>query len=124
MKKNGIKFVVAKDYKSEEILIGNTERNKKAIEKANAYLGTTKYEFEDTTFCHECIIEFDFRDGIALATDGCGLYLSYPTLEEVANSVQKQNRVQDYIGIYDGTITQYDIALAYGVLKFAKKYQK
>ena len=66
----------------------------------------------------------EFYDGIALATDGCGLYMTYPKLDDIAKSERMQEKIQDYTGIYDGTINQHDVALLYGVLKFDKERQK
>ena len=82
------------------------------------------YDDEDEEYDSECAIEMEFYDGIALATDGSGLYMTYPKLAEVAKSPSRQERIQDYTGIYDGTINQHDVALLYGVLKFDKSYQK
>ena len=83
-------------------------------------LNLPKYEYDGD----ECAIEMEFYDGIALATHGCGLSMTYPTLAEVAKSPARQSKIQDYIGIYDGTINQHDVALRYGVLKFDENKTK
>jgi len=128
MEKNGIKFEVIPQY-IDEILVDGRKSHRALIRKANGVLMEhsmgTKYSFnEDDDFDSECAIEMEFYDGIAIATDGCGLYMTYPKLEDIANSPERQRNIQDYTGIYDGTINQHDVALCYGVLKFSKDYQK
>lgn len=118
-----ITFEVIPHY-VDEILVDGSKSHRALIKKANAVLREysmgSQYSFDGD----ECPIEMEFYDGIALATDGCGLYMTYPKLAEVAKSSARQERIQDYTGIYDGTINQHDVALLYGVLKFDKSYQK
>jgi hypothetical protein len=123
-----IKFEVIPHY-VDEILVDGRKSYKALIKKANAVIREcglgSQYSFDDDDeFDTECAIEMEFYDGIALATDGCGLYMTYPKLEEVAKSPARQERIQEYTGIYDGTINQHDVALCYGVLKFDKNRNK
>lgn len=119
----GITLEVIPHY-IDEILVDGSKSHRALIKKANAVLRDysmgSQYSFDGD----ECPIEMEFYDGIALATNGCGLYMTYPKLAEVAKSPARQERIQDYTGIYDGTINQHDVALLYGVLKFDKSYQK
>lgn len=123
MEKNGINFEVIPHY-VDEILVDDKKTNKSLIKKANFRLTHfctgNKYEYDGD----ECAIEMEFYDGIALATDGCGLYLTYPKLDEVAKSKRMQEKIQEYTGIYDGTINQHDVALLYGVLKLDENKTK
>lgn len=123
MEKNGINFEVIPHY-IDEILVNDSNTHKSLIKKANGvlieYSMGNKYEFDDS----ECAIEMEFYDGIAIATDGCGLYMTYPKLDDIAKSPTRQDRIQEYTGIYDGTINQHDVALCYGVLKFGEEHQK
>jgi hypothetical protein len=123
MEKNGINFEVIPHY-VDEILVDNKKTNKSLIKKANLQLARfcmgNKYEYDGD----ECAIEMEFYDGIALATDGCGLYLTYPKLDEIAKSKRMQEKIQEYTGIYDGTINQHDVALCYGVLKLDENKTK
>ena len=118
-----ITFEVIPHY-VDEILVDGSKSHRALIKKANAVLRDysmgSQYSFDGD----ECPIEMEFYDGIALATDGSGLYMTYPKLAEVAKSPARQERIQDYTGIYDGTVNQHDVALLYGVLKFDKSYQK
>ena len=118
-----ITFEVIPHY-VDEILVDGSKSHRALIKKANAILREysmgSQYSFDGD----ECPIEMEFYDGIALATDGSGLYMTYPKLAEVAKSPARQERIQDYTGIYDGTINQHDVALCYGVLKFGKEHQK
>ena len=118
-----ITFEVIPHY-VDEILVDGSKSHRALIKKANAILREysmgSQYSFDGDV----CPIEMEFYDGIALATDGCGLYMTYPKLAEVAKSPARQERIQDYTGIYDDTINQHDVALCYGVLKFDKSYQK
>ena len=128
MEKNGIKFEVIPHY-VDEILVDGRKSYRALIKKANAVLKGnhmgSQYSFnDDDEFDTECAIEMEFYDGIAISTDGCGLYMTYPTLDEVAKSPVRQEKIQDYTGIYDGTINQHDVALLYGVLKFDDKKTK
>ena len=124
MEKNGINFEVIPHY-IDEILVDDSNTHKSLIKKANGvlieYCMGSKYEFDESG---ECPIEMEFYDGIAIATDGCGLYMTYPKLDEVAKSPARQDSIQDYTGIYDGQINQHDVALLYGVLKFGEEHQK
>ena len=120
-----IKFEVIPHYVDEIIINNLTKKDvtmiNKAVRTAKTNNLTLDYQFDDNG---ECPIEMEFYDGIALATDGCGLYLTYPKLEEIAKSPARQESIQDYTGIYDGTINQHDVALRYGVLKFDEKRNK
>lgn len=120
-----IKFEVIPHYVDEIIINNLTKKDvtliNKAVRTAKSNNLTLDYQFDDNG---ECPIEMEFYDGIALATDGCGLYLTYPKLEEIAKSPARQESIQDYTGIYDGTINQHDVALRYGVLKFDEKRNK
>lgn len=124
MSKKEIKFEVIPHY-VDEILVDDRKAHKLLINKANStlieYAMGGQYSFNEDG---ECSIEMEFYDGIALATDGSGLYMTYPTLAEVAKSPIRQEKIQDYTGVYDGTINQHDVALRYGVLKFDEKRQK
>ena len=124
MEKNGINFEVIPHY-VDEILVDDSNTHKSLIKKANGvlieYSMGSKYEFNEGG---ECSIEMEFYDGIAIATDGCGLYMTYPKLDDVAKSPARQDSIQDYTGIYDGQINQHDVALRYGVLKFGEEHQK
>lgn len=123
MKQNGINYEVIPHY-VDEILVDDKKTHKLLIKKANLQLAHfcmgDKYEYDGD----ECVIEMEFYDGIALATNGCGLFMTYPTLAEVAKSPVRQEKIQDYIGIHDGTINQHDVALLYGVLKFDENKTK
>jgi len=120
-----IKFEVIPHYVDEIIINSLTKKDvtliNKAVRAAKSNDLTLDYQFDDNG---ECPIEMEFYDGIALATDGCGLYLTYPKLEEIAKSPARQESIQEYTGIYDGTINQHDVALRYGVLKFDEKRNK
>jgi len=120
-----IKFEVIPHYVDEIIINNLTKKDvtliNNAVRTAKSNDLTLDYQFDDNG---ECPIEMEFYDGIALATDGCGLYLTYPKLEEIAKSPARQESIQDYTGIYDGTINQHDVALRYGVLKFDEKRNK
>jgi hypothetical protein len=127
MEKNGINFEVIPRY-VDEILVDGRKSHRTLIRKANARLSEysmgSKYSFDGDDVGDECPVEMEFYDGIAIATDGCGLIMTYPKLEEVAKSEVRQERIQEYTGIYDGTINQHDVALTYGVLKFDEKQDK
>ena len=120
-----IKFEVIPHYVDEIIINSLTKKDvtliNKAVRAAKSNDLTLDYQFDDNG---ECPIEMEFYDGIALATDGCGLYLTYPKLEEIAKSPARQESIQEYTGIYDGTINQHDVALRYGVLKFDENRNK
>lgn len=122
-----ITFEVIPHY-VDEILVDGRKSHRALIKKANTVLAEysmgSMYSFDGEDTSAECAIEMEFYDGIALATDGCGLYMTYPKLAEVAKSPVRQERIQDYTGIYDDTINQHDVALCYGVLKFDKEHQK
>lgn len=109
----------------EEVYFGETETRKRTLRKCNNYAKAhgrddIDYQFENG----EVEIQFEFFDGYAIATDGSGLYMTYPTLDKVSKSKAMTERVEDYIGIYDGSISQHDIAMYYGVLKFSEGYFK
>lgn len=127
MEKNGINFEVIPHY-VDEIIVDGSKSHRALIRKANARLSEysmgSKYSFDGDDVGDECPVEMEFYDGIAIATDGCGLIMTYPKLEEVAKSEVRQERIQEYTGIYDGTINQHDVALTYGVLKFDEKQDK
>jgi hypothetical protein len=128
MSKKEIKFEVIPHY-VDEILVDGRKSHRKLIKKANSVLADYsmgyQYSFDDDDdFDTECAIEMEFYDGIALSTDGCGLYMTYPKLEDVAKSPVRQEKIQNYTGVYDWAINQYDVALTYGVLKFDKSRQK
>ena len=128
MEKNGINFEVIPHY-VDEVLVDGRKSHRTLIRKANARLSEysmgSKYSFnDDDGFDTECPVEMEFYDGIALATDGCGLYMTYPKLEDVAKSIIRQEKIREYTDIYDGTINQHDVALTYGVLKFDKNQGK
>ena len=112
----------------EELFFNETETRKRTLRKCNNYAKAHGRDDIDYHFdrCEnmEVAIEFKFFDGYAIATDGSGLYLTYPTLDKVSKSNAMQHRVEDYVGVYDGKITQFDIALYYGVLKFSEGYFK
>ena len=59
----------------------------------------------------ECEVEMEFYDGEAYATDGTGLMLTYPKMEELTE--RQIDAICDYTGIYD-SINQYDVAMKYG----------
>jgi hypothetical protein len=50
--------------------------------------------------------------------------MTYPTLDKVSKSKAMTERVEDYIAIYNDSISNYDIAMYYGVLKFSEGYFK
>ena len=109
----------------ETVYFGETETRKRTLRKCNNYAREhgredINYQFENG----EVEITFEFFDGYAIATDGSGLYMTYPTLDKVSKSKTMTERVDDYIGIYDGSISQHDIAMYYGVLKFSEGYFK
>lgn len=116
-----MEFTIIPNY-VDEILVDNSVTHQRLIRKANRYAKekfdeTLDYAFDESG---ECPIEMAFYDGIAISTDGCGLYMTYPTMDKVRKSKTMQDNIQDYTGIYDGTINQYDVALCYGVLKFTE----
>ena len=92
------------------ILVSNTPANRKAFKKLEVPFKSL-YKFEDG----ECEIEMEFYDGLAIATDGSGLFMTYPKMEAVKNSPRQQNNICDYTGI-DDSINQYDVCMKYGKL--------
>lgn len=111
----------------EEILVDGRSSYRSLIEKANEFLKGIDgelYEFDRDGDNGECAIMMEFFDNIAIATDKSGLWMKYPTLEEISKSPSKQREIQDYTGIHDGYITQHDVALRYGVLKYCKALQE
>jgi hypothetical protein len=116
-----MEFTIIPNY-VDEILVDNSVTHQRLIRKAIRYAKqnfdeTLDYAFDESG---ECPIEMAFYDGIAISTDGCGLYMTYPTMAKVSKSETMQDNIQDYTGIYDGTINQHDVALCYGVLKFTE----
>lgn len=94
----------------EEILIDtSSKKNCKLLKKAGL-------EFEEND---ECELTMEFYDGYAVDVNGTGLMLCYPKLSEL--TPKKINAVCEYIGIWDGTISQHDVALKYGVLELSDK---
>ena len=91
---------------TDTILVYGTPKNRGIIKKVEGY------EFDENG---ECEIEFHFQDGIAKATDGSGLTMTYPKLEEIRQNKYKQKKICEYNGI-DDSINQYDVCLKYGVL--------
>jgi len=119
-----MKFVNLENW-VEAIYFSETETRKRTLRKCNNYAHEhgredINYQFENG----EVEIEFEFFDGYAIATDGSGLYMTYPTLDKVSKSKAMTERVEDYIAIYDDSISNYDIAMYYGVLKFSEGYFK
>lgn len=112
----------------EEVYFSETETRKRTLRKCNNYAKAHGRDDIDYHFDRgenlEVGIVFKFFDGYAIATDGSGLYMTYPTLEKVSKSKAMTERVEDYVGIYDDTISQHDIAMYYGVLKFSEGYFK
>jgi hypothetical protein len=109
----------------EEVFFGETETRKRTLRKCNNYAhehgrDDINYQFENG----EVEVQFEFFDGYAIATDGSGLYMTYPTLDKVSKSKAMTERVEDYIAIYDDSISNHDIAMYYGVLKFSEGYFK
>lgn len=96
----------------EEIYVyENVKRNIKPIKNAGL-------EFDHNG---ECRLMMEFYDGVAYEITGTGLILRYPTIAEVAKSERMQTVICDYIGIYDGGLNQFDIALSYGKLELSDK---
>ena len=92
------------------ILVYDIPANRKAFKKLEEPYKSL-HQFEDG----ECEIEFEYYDGVAYATDGSGLFMTYPKMEAVKNSPRRQDSICDYNGIYD-SINQRDICLRYGKL--------
>jgi len=121
-----MKFVNLENW-VEAIYFSETETRKRTLRKCNNYAhehgrDDINYQFEGNA--KEVEIEFEFFDGYAIATDGSGLYMTYPTLDKVSKSKAMTERVEGYIAIYDDSISNYDIAMYYGVLKFSEGYFK
>jgi len=93
------------------LLVYNIPANRRAFKKLE-YPFNELYKFDENG---ECEIEFEFYDGLAIATDGSGLFMTYPKMEEIKASPRKQASICDYNGIYD-SIYQRDICLRYGKL--------
>ena len=87
----------------EEILISYEGKDKEILDSVGC-----------EPFNGECDIEFEFHDGYAYDTDGLGLMLKYPKLDELTEDMI--DAIQEYIGIYDDTISFHDVALKYGEL--------
>lgn len=93
------------------ILVSNTPANRKAFEKLKEPFKSL-YKFDEHG---ECEIEMEFYDGLAIATDGSGLFMTYSKMECIKECPRKQNAICDYTGIDDG-INQYDVCMKYGKL--------
>ena len=103
-------FEIITNYIDTLIVYEDDATSKKAINKVDKTL-FPYYKFEDG----ECEIEFEFYDGLAIATDGSGLFMTYSKMDCIKESPRKQREICDYNGIED-SINQYDVALRYGKL--------
>ena len=93
------------------ILVSNTPANRKVFKKLEEPFKSL-YKFDENG---ECEIEMEFYDGLAIATDGSGLYMIYYKMDCIKECPRKQNAICDYTGIDDG-INQYDVCMKYGIL--------
>lgn len=93
------------------ILVSNTPANRKAFKKLEEPFKSF-YKFDENG---ECEIEMEFYDGLAIATDGSGLFMTYSKMDYIKECPRKQNAICDYTGIDDG-INQYDVCMKYGIL--------
>lgn len=93
------------------ILVSNTPANRKAFKKLEEPFKSL-YKFDENG---ECEIEMEFYDGLAIATDGSGLFMIYYKMDYIKECPRKQNAICDYTGIDDG-INQYDVCMKYGIL--------
>lgn len=93
------------------IIVYDTPANRKALRKLEHPFNKL-HEFDENG---ECEIEMEFYDGLAIATDGSGLFMTYSKMECIKECTRKQNAICDYTGIDDG-INQYDVCLKYGKL--------
>lgn len=97
------------------ILVYDIPANRKAFEKLEEpYKSLYKfdYKFDENG---ECEIEMEFYDGLAIATDGSGFFMTYPKMDIIKGSTRRQSSICDYNGIYD-SINQYDVCMRYGKL--------
>jgi hypothetical protein len=92
------------------ILVYDIPANRKAFKKLEEPYKSL-YKFENG----ECEIEFEYYDGVAYATDGSGLFMTYPKMDIIKGSTRRQDSICDYNGIYD-SINQRDVCLRYGKL--------
>jgi len=92
------------------ILVYDIPANRKAFKKLEEPYKSL-HQFEDG----ECEIEFEYYDGVAYATDGSGLFMTYPKMDVIKGSTRRQDSICDYNGIYD-SINQYDVCMKYGKL--------
>lgn len=92
------------------ILVSDTPANRKAFKKLEEPFKSL-YKFENG----ECEIEMEFYDGLAIATDGSGLFMTYSKMDCIKECPRKQNAICDYTGI-DDSINQYDVCMKYGIL--------
>ena len=102
-------FEIVPNY-IDTILVYDIPANRKAFEKLEEPYKSL-HQFEDG----ECEIEFEYYDGVAYATDGSGLFMTYPKMDVIKGSTRRQDSICDYNGIYD-SINQRDICLRYGKL--------
>ena len=93
------------------ILVSDTPANRKAFKKLEEPYKSL-HQFDEHG---ECEIEMEFYDGVAYATDGSGLFMTYPKMDIIKGSTRRQNSICDYNGIYD-SINQYDVCMKYGKL--------
>ena len=94
----------------DEIAVSNVSENEKALLRLAGYAENDQGEWE---------MSMKFGDGYAYVPNGCGVMLTYPTIEEV----KKSERMQEEICKYTGRrceINQFDIALKYGKLSVRK----
>ena len=93
------------------ILVSNTPANRRAFKKLEEPFKSL-YKFDENG---ECEIEMEFYDGLAIATDGSGLFMTYSKMDSIKECPRKQNAICNYTGIDDG-INQYDVCMKYGIL--------
>ena len=110
-------FTIIPNY-IDTILVYENGSTKKVFKKLEEPFKSI-YKFDENG---ECEIEMEFYDGLAIATDGSGLFMTYSKMESIKESPRKQNAICDYTGIDDG-INQYDVCLKYGKLDYEPKHQ-
>lgn len=98
------------------ILVSNTPANRKVFKKLEEPYKNL-YKFDENG---ECEIEMEFYDGLAIATDGSGLFMIYYKMDYIKECPRKQSAICDYTGIDDG-INQYDVCMKYGILDYDPK---
>jgi hypothetical protein len=103
-------FTIIPNY-IDTILVSNTPANRKAFKKLEEPFKSL-YKFDENG---ECEIEMEFYDGLAIATDGSGLFMTYSKMDCIKECPRKQNAICDYTGIHD-SINQYDVCMKYGKL--------